>query len=228
MNDFYDNVSVSRPNADVVSGFINKVFGLMGLGLGVTTLVSFATLHFRSLLLLSLNFYWLFAIAELGVVFYLASRVYKIEPGRALAWFLFYSALNGITLTPICLAYTHSAITSAFLTSAGMFAGMAVWGYVTKKDLSTLGGLMTMGVFGILLATLVNFFLQSSGLDTFISYAGVGIFLGLTAWDVQKLKTFALSGQMTGGIAVMGALNLYLDFINLFIFILRILGGKRD
>lgn len=227
-NNYSDNMQVARPTSEAVSNYMQRVFTLMAMGLGITGLLAFVTLQIQPLLYLSLKLQWLLLIGELGIVIYLSIKAFKMEARKAMLWFYFYSALNGITLTPIFLVYTHSTIYNAFFITAGMFGGMALWGYSTQKDLSSLGSICMMGLWGIILASLVNFFIGNTGFQLILSYACVGVFIGLTAWDVQKLKNLAMSGQMTGGIAVMGALQLYLDFINLFLNILYILGGKRD
>lgn len=227
-NNYSNDMQVARPTSEAVSNYMQRVFTLMAMGLGMTGLLAFVAFQIQPLLLITLKLQWLLLIAELGIVIYLSLKVYKMEARKAMVWFYTYAALNGLTLTPIFLVYAHSTIYNAFFITAGMFGGMAMWGYSTKKDLSSLGSILVMGLWGIILASVVNFFIGSSGFQLILSYACVGIFTGLTAWDVQKLKNLAMSGQMTGGIAVMGALQLYLDFINLFLNILYILGGKRD
>ena len=227
-NNYTNNMQVARPTSEAISDYMQRVFTLMAIGLGVTGLLAFVTLQVEPLLVLSLKLRWALLIGELVMVLVLAAKVFKMDPRKAMMWFYIYAGLNGITLTPIFLVYTHSAIYNAFFITAGTFGGMAMWGYSTKKDLSSLGSILVMGLWGIILASVVNLFIGNSGFQLILSYACVGIFVGLTAWDVQKLKNLAMSGQMTGGVAVMGALQLYLDFINLFLNILFILGGKRD
>ena len=227
-NNYSNDMQVARPTSQAVSGYMQRVFTLMSMGLGLTGLMAFIAFQVQPLLYATLKLQWLLIIAELGIVIYLSIRVFKMEARKAMLWFYAYSLLNGLTMTPIFLVYTHSTIYNAFFITAGMFGGMALWGYSTQKDLSSLGSLCIMGLWGIVLASLVNFFIGNTGFQLILSYACVGIFIGLTAWDVQKLKNLAMSGQMTGGLAVMGALQLYLDFINLFLNILYILGGKRD
>ena len=167
-------------------------------------------------------------IAEIAIVFWLSFRIRGMAPSTAAAAFLVYSLLNGLTLSVIFWAYTGGTITMAFLTAAGMFAAMSIYGTVTKRDLTSIGSFFMMGLFGIIICMLVNFFLKSSGLDFVISLLGVGIFLGLTAWDNQKLKVMATAtGPQQESFAVIGALMLYLDFINMFLFLLRLFGGRR-
>ena len=168
------------------------------------------------------------------MVFYLSARIDKIQPSTATGLFLGYSVLNGLTLSTIFLAYTRGSIGGTFLIAAGMFAAMAVYGMVTKRDLSGMGSFMFMGLIGIILASIVNIFLKSSGLYWAISAIGVLVFVGLTAYDVQKMKNIGEEGIMQQGEAairkgaIIGALALYLDFINLFLMLLRFFGGSRD
>jgi FtsH-binding integral membrane protein len=167
-------------------------------------------------------------IAELGIVFWLSFRIRVMAPSTAAAAFLVYSLLNGLTLSVIFWAYTGGTITMAFVTAAGMFGAMSIYGMVTKRDLTSIGSFFSMGLIGILICMFVNLFLRSDGLSFVISLLGVVIFLGLTAWDNQKLKVMATAtGPQQESYAVMGALVLYLDFINLFLFLLRLFGGRR-
>jgi FtsH-binding integral membrane protein len=169
-------------------------------------------------------------IGTLGLVFFLSFRVHKLQPATALGLFLLYAGLLGLMLSSIFLAYTGASITRTFFISAASFGALSLYGYTTKRDLSPIGSFLIMGLFGLILAMVVNIFLQSSGLDFVISAAGVLIFAGLTAWDTQKIKEMYDvndDGTIAGRKAVMGALTLYLDFINLFLFLLRFLGDRR-
>jgi uncharacterized protein len=167
-------------------------------------------------------------IAELGIVFWLSFKIRTMAPSTAAAAFLVYSLLNGLTLSVIFWAYSGSSITMAFVTAAGMFGAMSIYGLVTKRDLTSIGSFFFMGLIGILICMVVNLFLKSDGLSFVISLLGVVIFLGLTAWDNQKLKVMATAtGPQQESFAVLGALTLYLDFINLFLFLLRLFGGRR-
>jgi len=167
-------------------------------------------------------------IAELGIVFWLSFRIRSMAPSTAAAAFLVYSLLNGLTLSVIFWAFTGPSIMMAFATAAGMFAAMSIYGMVTKRDLTSIGSFFMMGLFGIVICMLINLFLKSDGLSFVISILGVFIFLGLTAWDNQKLKVMATAtGPQQESFAVIGALMLYLDFINLFLFMLRLFGGRR-
>lgn len=220
-----------------VNSFIRSTYNWMALGLGLTGLVALFTANSPPLLRFifgnSFVFYGLI-IAELALVFILSSRVSKMEPGTATAMFLGYAALNGLTLSAIFLVFAAATVASAFFISAVTFVACSVYGYVTKRDLTGWGSFLFMGLIGIIIASLVNLFMQSSAVQMIINYIGVFIFIGLTAYDTQKLKHMALSqpeGLDAGVIrkgAIMGALSLYLDFINMFLFILYILGGARD
>lgn len=176
--------------------------------------------------------FWGVLIAEVALVWYLSARIYKMSFTTATILFIVYSILNGVTLSILLLVYTASSIATTFFVTAGTFGTMAIFGYITKKDLTRIGSLCIMGVIGIIIASVVNIFLQNSMMDMVISYIGVLLFVGLTAYDSQKIKRL-LSGddievnEVTQKIALMGAMTLYLDFINLFIYLLRILGDRK-
>ena len=176
--------------------------------------------------------FWGVLIAEVALVWYLCARIYKMSFTTATILFIVYSILNGVTLSILLLVYTANSIATTFFVTAGTFGTMAIFGYITKKDLTRIGSLCIMGVIGIIIASLVNLFLQNSMMDMVISYIGVLLFVGLTAYDSQKIKRL-LSGddievnEVTQKIALMGAMTLYLDFINLFIYLLRILGDRK-
>ena len=176
--------------------------------------------------------FWGVLIAEVALVWYLSARIYKMSFTTATILFIVYSILNGVTLSILLLVYTANSIATTFVVTAGTFGTMAIFGYITKKDLTRIGSLCIMGVIGIIIASLVNLFLQNSMMDMVISYIGVLLFVGLTAYDSQKIKRL-LSGddievnEVTQKIALMGAMTLYLDFINLFIYLLRILGDRK-
>jgi FtsH-binding integral membrane protein len=167
-------------------------------------------------------------IAELGIVFWLSFKIRTMAPSTAAAAFLVYSLLNGLTLSVIFWAYKIPSIEMAFVTAAGMFGAMSIYGMVTKRDLTSWGSFFFMGLIGIVICSVVNLFIKSDGLSFVISLVGVFVFLGLTAWDNQKLKVMATAtGPQQESFAVIGALMLYLDFINLFLFLLRLFGGRR-
>ncbi len=219
--------------AERVTAFLRKVYGWMFVGLGVTAAVALGVAGSPTLLQAifgnKLLFFGLIA-AELGLVFYLSARVQKLAPGTASGLFLLYSALNGATLAMIFVIYTGTSIATTFAVAAGMFGALALYGSTTKRSLAGVGQFVFMGLIGLILASVVGLFVKSDGLQFVISVAGVIIFTGLTAWDAQRLKAMAtaLPEGQTGSYAVVGALSLYLDFINLFLFLLRFLGGRRD
>ena len=219
--------------AERVTAFLRKVYGWMFVGLGITACVAFVVAGSPSLVRAiysnSILFFGLM-IAELGLVVFLSARVQKLSPGVAAALFIGYSALNGLTLALILLAYTGASIASTFVVTAGMFVALALFGTVTKRSHAGVGQFAYMGLIGVVLASVVGIFWHSSGLQFGISIVGVIVFTALTAWDAQKLKQWATAvpeGQV-GSFAVVGALSLYLDFINLFLFMLRFLGNRRN
>ena len=212
--------------------FVNRVFQWMTIGLAVTGAI--ATVIGTS----TSDTYWDdkgglmlgLIVLELAVVFGLVFLINKISAAVAIAAFFLYSALNGVTLSVIFAVYEIPAIAATFFVTAGMFGTMAAVGWVTKRDLSKLGSILFMALIGLILASIVNIFLGNEALYWIITYAGVAIFCGLTAYDMQKIKGFAqagLEGDAEDRAAIMGALALYLDFINLFLFLLRIFGQRR-
>jgi len=169
-------------------------------------------------------------LATLGIVFFMSFRIDRLQPSTALMLFMGYAALLGLMLSSVFLAYTGASITRTFFISAASFGALSLYGYTTQRDLSPIGSFLIMGLFGLILAMLVNIFLKSSGLDFAISAIGVLIFAGLTAWDTQRIKEMYSEfddGSVAGRKAVMGALTLYLDFINLSLFLLRFMGDRR-
>jgi FtsH-binding integral membrane protein len=169
-------------------------------------------------------------LGTLGIVFFLSFRINRLQTGTALALFMLYAGLLGVMLSSIFLTYTHGSIARTFFISAASFGALSLYGYTTQRDLSPIGSFLVMGLFGLILAMIVNMFLKSTGVDFAISAIGVLIFAGLTAWDTQRIKEMYSvndDGTVAGRKAVMGALTLYLDFINLFLFLLRFLGDRR-
>jgi len=240
----YPSMQRSAAKPEVVNAFMRGVYGWMSAGLGLTALVAFAVTQSQTLLQMFFtvdpatgavgmsSMVFVLFIAELGIVFYLSARISTMAPGTATGLFMLYSGLNGLTLTPILLAYTAESVASTFIITAGMFGTMSIYGMLTKKDLTSWGSLLFMGLIGIVIAMVVNFFLQSSAMAFAISVIGVIIFLGLTAYDTQKLKTMGenVPAGDTAAIrrgTILGALTLYLDFINLFIMLLRLLGNRE-
>src|SRR5210317_441840 len=231
------------PATEASTIFLAKVFNWMAIGLGLTGVIAFLTINSQTAMQMlftvqdgyakpNMLLYGLL-IGELGMVFYLSARIQKISAQAATGIFLGYSALNGVTLSTILLYYTASSVAATFFVTAGMFGAMAVYGFVTKKDLSSWGSFLFMGLIGIIIASVVNMFLASPMMSWVISGIGVIIFTGLTAYDVQQITRMGEQGIMDGGEAVirkgaiMGALKLYLDFINLFLMLLRFMGDRR-
>lgn len=216
-----------------VTAFLSKVYGWMFLGLLITAGTAVVTASSQTLIetfILNRILFWGLVIAELGLVFYLSARVDKIAPGTAAGLFMLYSALTGITSSVILLVYTGASIASTFVITAAMFGALALFGTFTKRSLAGVGQFMFMGLIGLIIASIVGLFWQNSALQFVISVVGVLVFTGLTAWDAQRLKemSVALPDGRVGSYAVVGALSLYLDFINLFFFLLRFMGGRRD
>jgi len=230
--------TISRPRAEVlVNDFVRSVYNWMAFALALTGFVAFYVSHSPSLTRLIFGnpmIFFVLIFAELGLVFTISGMVNRLSAGTATFLFVIYSALNGVTLSFIFLAYTSTSIASTFFICAGTFVGCSIYGWTTKKDLTSWRGFLMMGLIGIIIASLVNMFIRSSGMSIIISYIGVIVFVGLTAYDTQKLKNMA-SAQPAGldaGVirkgAILGALSLYLDFINLFLMLLRIFGQARD
>lgn len=219
-----------------VNSFIQGVYNWMALGLGLTGIVAFFVANTPSLLQMivgnSLLFFGLI-IAELALVFTISARVHKMQASTATNLFLLYAALNGATLSVIFVAYTASSIASTFFICAATFGACSIYGMTTKKDLTSWGSFLFMGLIGIIIASVVNIFLRSSALSMIVSYIGVFIFIGLTAYDTQKLKMMAQTqpADLDAGIirkgSILGALSLYLDFINMFLFMLHIFGSRE-
>jgi uncharacterized protein len=169
-------------------------------------------------------------LGTLGLVFFISFRINRLQPSTALMLFMAYAGLLGLVLSSVFLAYTGASITQTFFVSAASFGALSLYGYTTQRDLSPIGSFLIMGLFGLILAMLVNMFFASAGLNFVISALGVLIFAGLTAWDTQRIKEMYSAqddGTVAGRKAVMGALSLYLDFINLFLFLLRFMGNRR-
>jgi FtsH-binding integral membrane protein len=217
----------------IQASFINKVYGWMALALAITGFVALRTADsgFAATVAQNQILFFGIAIAEIGLVIWLSSRINSMNASMAIGLFLLYSGLNGLTMSIIFLIYTSASIASTFFVTAGTFGVMSAYGYFTKKDLSSIGNLAFMGLIGIIIATIVNIFLQSEMLYWVVTYIGVLVFVGLTAYDTQKIKKMSLemdveSEEGSKG-AIMGALALYLDFINMFIFLLRIFGQRK-
>ena len=219
--------------ADRVSAFLWKVYGWMAVGLGLTAVVAFAVAGSPEIMRVLVGnrlVFFALVIAELGLVFYLSARADRLSPGTASGLFALYSVLNGVTLSAILLAYTGESVATTFVVTAGMFGALAFFGSTTKRSLAGAGQFFMMGLVGIILASILGMFWHNDALQFLISVVGVIVFTGLTAYDAQRLKQMALAlpeGQV-GAYAVVGALSLYLDFINLFLMLLRLTGGRRE
>lgn len=215
-----------------VSTFVRAVYNWMAIGLALTGFVAYYVASSPELFAISRQFFFPIAIAEIGLVFWLSFRIGKMQARTATGLFLLYAFLNGVTFSIIFKVYTQSLIASTFFICALMFVSLSIFGWSTKKDLTGMGNFMFMGFIGILIASIVNvFFLKSSAMQMIISYLGVIIFAGLTAYDTQAIKHMALSqpaGTSAAVVrkgAIMGALKLYLDFILMFQYLLAIFGG---
>jgi FtsH-binding integral membrane protein len=167
-------------------------------------------------------------LVEIGLVINLSARITRMSPAAAAACFLIFSLLNGVSLSWIAFAYTGASIVQAFAVSGGMFGAMSLYGFATKRDLTSWGSFFFMGLIGIILLSLVNMFVRSAGLSFILGVVGVFVFVGLTAWDTQRIKSFArTSGAMRENLAIYGALALYLDFVNMFMMLLQLFGNRR-
>lgn len=219
------------------SGFINRVYGWMCGGLIITALISAGIASHPPLINLMISNYFIFfglIIAELVIVGFFAARLTKMSAFTASISFVAYAALNGVVLSVICYNFTAQSLATTFFATAGTFGVMSLYGYVSKRDLTSLGNLCFMLLIGVIIATVVNMFVENSMLHWIITYIGIAVFVGLTAYDTQKIKEMSLSignnenSDDTKKYAVNGAFALYLDFINLFLLLLRIFGGGRD
>lgn len=216
-----------------VNEFVRGVYNWMAIGLVLTGIVAYFVTASEQALGFVYKARWLFFIGELALVFIISARIQKIKASSATLMFLIYSALNGATLSLLLVMYTGQAITSTFFICAASFLALSVYGWSTKKDLTGLGSFMFMGLIGILIASVVNIFIGSYGIQMIISYIGVLVFAGLTAYDTQQIKAMALSqpANLDASVvrkgSIIGALKLYLDFILMFQYLLMILGGNR-
>jgi hypothetical protein len=236
--DAMETVPIARKRTQVVvNDFVRSVYNWMGVGLALTGFIALYVSTSETLMRLvfgnQLIFFGLI-MAELALVFSISARVDKMSAGTATTLFVVYSALNGVTLSFIFLVYARASIVSTFFICSATFLACSVYGWTTKRDLTSWGGFLMMGLIGIIIASLVNMFIRSSAVNMVVSYIGVLVFVGLTAYDTQKLKNMALTqpGDLDAAVirkgAILGALSLYLDFINLFLLLLRILGRGRD
>lgn len=229
-------VTMNRTQVQVrVNEFVRGVYNWMALGLALTGIVAYMVATNEPVLRFVFKARWIFFISELVLVFYLSARIGKMKAGTATGMFMLYAALNGATMSFIFIIYTMSSIASTFFVCAAAFAALSLYGWITKRDLGPIGSFMFMGLIGIIIASIVNlFFIRSHGMQMVISYIGVLVFAGLTAYDTQAIKQMALSqpaGLNAGVIqkgSIIGALKLYLDFILMFQYLLFIFGGSRE
>lgn len=215
-----------------VSRVMRRVYGKMTLGLLATALTSFAVISSPAILQFLFThqaLFWLLFAAELGLVIAISAAINKLSSGTATALFYLYSVVNGLVLTPIFFVYTMSSIGFTFLITSLTFGAMTIFGYLTRDDLSKFGSILIMALIGLIICSLINLFVHSSAMDWMISIAGVLIFVGLTAWDTQRIKQMAVMSDQSqeGKVATLGALSLYLDFINLFLYLLRFFGKSE-
>ncbi len=218
------------------SSLMLKVYGWMTLGLGITAVISmgieFGLPGLRLFILHNVMIFYVLLFLELALVWGLSAAINRIPSIAAMFIFMAYAALNGVTFSVIFIFFDIGSIFLTFAVTAGMFAGTSLLGYITKLDLSKMGAFLMMALMGLILAMVANIFLNASGLEWIICFAGVIIFVGLTAWDTQKIKRWSESNdgasEESNKTSIMGALMLYLDFINIFLFLLRLLGRARD
>ncbi len=238
MSDFDRNVDTARRfGADRAMAIdeglrahMIRVYNYMAVGVGLTGVVAWLTYQMWGAALAQSPLIFVFMLAPLALVFFISFRIDHLSASTARLLFFVYAASLGLSLSVIFLAYTHTSITRVFFISAASFGALSLWGYTTKRDLSAFGAFLMMGLLGIIIASIVNLFLGSNQLSWIISVIGVLVFAGLTAWDTQKIKEMydpMDDGTIAGRKAVMGALSLYLDFINLFLFMLRLFGDRR-
>ena len=226
-------LSVAEPIADRVNAFLSAVYGWMFLGLALTAATAWLIARSPALVsAIAANrlLFWGLMIAQLGIVFVLSARVQRLGASAAALLFILYSALTGVTISFVLLVFTGESVATTFLVTAGMFGGLAAYGTMTRRSLAGLGQLLFMGLVGVVLASIVAMFWHRDGLQFVISFIGVIVFAGLAAYDAQRLKGMALTtpeGQIASH-AIVGALALYLDFINLSLFLLRFTGSRRD
>lgn len=234
-SEFLDQSTLIDVDSSVVSSVLKRVYLWMTFALvisGLTAMYVVKSQPILELIFSSEHSILVLFLAQLGVVWFLSARIYKLSFGVATLLFILYSILTGVVFSSLFFVYTLGSIANVFLITAGTFAAVSCFGYFTKSDLSKWGTYLFMGLIGLIIASLVNWFLKSAMLDWIASYVGVAIFVGLTAYDTQKIKEMIQENSMEGEevtnkIALMGALSLYLDFINLFLYLLRIFGRRK-
>lgn len=232
---------VSSGKISAAGSFINKVYGWMTVGLGLTAVCAWLITGWMGTMSQEqlagfVKTIWLLLLVELALVIGISFAINRISAFTAGLLFVVYSALSGVTLAPVFLVYSQQTIVNAFVAAGATFGGMSLYGYLTRRDLSGLGGLCRMALWGLIVGTLINMFWANNTLYWLVTYLGIAIFVGLTAYDTQRVKQMAgmaqdgvLTGDAAGKAAIIGALMLYLDFINLFLLMLRLFsGGSRD
>lgn len=210
--------------------YMMRIYNYMAAGVGLTAVAAWLTYQLTGPALLQNPLMWVFILAPLALVFFISARINTLSVSTARLLFFLYAALVGVSLSTLFHIYTSASITRVFFISAATFGALSIFGYTTRRDLSGLGTFLFMGLIGVIIATLVNIFLQSTGLDWLISVVGVGVFAGLTAYDTQRIKAMYDAGDdetAVGRKSVISALSLYLNFINLFMMMLRLFGGRR-
>jgi uncharacterized protein len=223
----------ASPLAEQTATFLRAVYGWMCVGLAVTAVTAWgvsSTPAFVVAVATNRILFWGLMLAQLGLVIVLSARVDRLAPATAAVLFVAYSALTGVTISFVLLAFTGESVAATFVVTAGMFGALALYGTVTRRDVSGLGQFLFMGLVGIVIAGIVNIFWQNDAFQFVLSFIGVIVFTGLTVYDAQRLKSMALAmpAGETGSYAIVGALTLYLDFINLFLMLLRLFGNRRD
>jgi FtsH-binding integral membrane protein len=218
---------------DQVSEFLRAVYGWMAAGLAITAATAWIVAGSPALVAAVFGnrlLFWALVIAQLGIVFTLAARVHRLAPGTAALLFVAYSGLTGVTLSVILLAFTGESIATTFVVTAGTFGALAVYGTLTRRSLEGFGQVLFMGLVGVVLASIVGIFWRNDAFQFVLSFIGVIVFAGLAAYDAQRLKAMAAAtpSGAVGSYAVVGALALYLDFVNLFLFLLRFTGNRRE
>lgn len=233
---YYDNIERQKNGELAGSAYIKQVYVWMTIGLtltGITAMFVSDSQAIKQIVFGSTLAFIILLIAQFGLVIALSAAIHKMSAGMATAIFMFYSLISGVTFSSIFLVYTVESISAAFFTSAGMFLIMSVYGSVTKRDLTSFGSFLFMGLIGIIIASLINIFLKSSTMSFVVSGIGVLVFTGLTAYDTQKLRKLGTEINIndtlgTKRMVILGALTLYLDFINLFLMLLQLLGGRKE
>jgi FtsH-binding integral membrane protein len=236
MSNYEPNATVpgtvgSAPAIDAgLRSYMLRIYNYMAAGVGLTAVVAWLAYQLMSPALLQSPMMLVFILAPLGLVFFIGARINTLSAGTARLLFFVYAALVGVSLSTLLHIYTSASITRVFFIAAAMFGALSIFGYSTRRDLSGLGSFLFMGLIGVIVASLVNIFLRSTGLDWLISIVGVGVFAGLTAYDTQRIKAMydGKDDETTAGRkSVIAALSLYLNFINLFMMLLRLMGGRR-